>query len=257
MPQDPQSLDNRSKILRLITGIVVICVNCLPLLPLAAESIGWHPSQDIRQRVQVFIEKNALAADKDNTSYQIGALDRRLRLRRCEHPLEITTSATVLKIGRNVVNVRCNAPVSWKVNIPVQIERYREVVITRENIHRGQRLQASQFTLKKMPVSRLRGNELTSINLAVDSRAMRSLRAGQTVAEKALCLICKGDKVKVTVDYGRLSIEAEVEAAENGLIDDYIQVRNIQTGQLFRAQIISGNQLIIRRTQPASVAIAR
>ena len=76
-------------------------------------------------------------------------LDPRLRLARCDAPLETFMPRGSTQVGRVSVGVRCAGPKRWTVYVQVDVSAPVEVAVTTRFIPRGTMLSPSDFGLRR------------------------------------------------------------------------------------------------------------
>lgn len=110
------------------------------------DSRSGNDTTESHQRIREAARAHVLArADQlpGQIEVKIARLDPRLRLRRCERPLETYDSPNGLRPGRNVVGVRCTGQHPWKLYVTVDIATLQPVVVAARPLARGQQVSRS------------------------------------------------------------------------------------------------------------------
>ena len=212
---------------------------------LLAFSIG-APARDlesienIRNTVQHYI-KSHLLQDKDS-DYEIGYLDQRLKLDKCDQPLEVFESGSTRPVGHSSLGVRCRGSKMWKIHVPINIIRYTEVLVLRQNLPRGSILQASDVETRRLDISRLSNGYFTDKSEIQGKVLKRNLRRGDILTSGMLDirkLVKRGDIVTIMASSGTLAIRVKGEALMDGRKGDLIRVKNHSSKREIQAVVVA------------------
>jgi flagella basal body P-ring formation protein FlgA len=187
-----------------------------------------HPVSEITQAAEDYLERRIARTDRSVTP-QAGKLDPRLRLARCDRPLEgFLRSGT--EIGsRTVVGVRCSGSNPWKVYVPVDLVEMRPVLVARQALPRGRLLTAGDLVLEARDVSRLSGGFIASSDAVVGRQLKRQLVSGTVLSPSMLetrIVVRRGQSVTLVVRNDALNIRMAGKALMDGAIDQRIRVEN-------------------------------
>lgn len=200
----------------------------------------YEPIDNIRHTIQRYIKSNLLQ-DK-NSDYEIRHLDQRLKLDKCDQPLEVFDSANTRLIGYSSIGVRCQGSKMWKIHVPIKIIRYSDVLVMRENLSRGSILQASDLTSRRLDISRLSNGYFTDKNEVRGKILKRTLRRGDILTNGMLevrKLIKRGDIVTIMASSGTLAIRVKGEALMDGRKGDLIRVKNHSSKREIQAIVVA------------------
>lgn len=200
----------------------------------------YEPISAIRHTIQRYIKDNLLQGK--NSNYEIGHLDPRLRLDRCDQPLEVFDSADIRLIGHSSIGIRCQGSKMWRIYVPINIIRYAKVLIIRENLPRGSILHLSDVTTRRFDISRLSNGYFVDKNQVRGKVLKRSLRRGDILTNSMLDvrkLIKRGDIVTIVASSGALAIRVKGEALMDGRKGDLIRVRNNSSKREIQAVVVA------------------
>ena len=187
-----------------------------------------HPVSEITQAAEDYLERRIAKTDRRVTP-QAGKLDPRLRLARCDRPLE-GFLRTGTEIGsRTVIGVRCSGSSPWKVYVPVDLVEMRPVLVARQALPRGHLLTADDLVPEKRDVSRLSGGFISSSDTAVGRRLKRQLVSGAVLSSSMLetqVVVRRGQSVTLVVRNDALNIRMAGKALMDGAVDQRIRVEN-------------------------------
>lgn len=133
-------------------------------------------------------------------------------------------------------------------NLAVTVQLLGDAWVSRQPVNRGDRLEASQFDLRR--VDRLRERDPVPAQLdLVDLVATRPLPAGTVLTWRDTMRrprVRKGDQVEVTATEGFLSINMKAVAMQDGAMGDVVVVRNSQSRRDFSAVVIDDRHVQVR-----------
>jgi flagella basal body P-ring formation protein FlgA len=176
-------------------------------------------------------------------------LDERLRLRRCDQPLQLGSTSQQVKPGRVAISVRCNGSTPWSLFVPVQISAQAQVVMLRGPLPRGTVLGPEHLELRELPAERLPPNHLDRPEAVVGHELLRAVNQ-DTVATafmlKPRKLVEKGQNVVILAQAGRLEVKMAGVALQPGQQGERIEVRNLASGRTIQARISSADTVVIQ-----------
>ncbi|WP_462157607.1 flagellar basal body P-ring formation chaperone FlgA [Pseudoalteromonas sp. GB56] len=215
------------------------------LLVMAVSSVAVvHAGENTlydHERLQTLAEQHIsnIAKILPDQQLQVHAvdLDSRIPERYCEQLPEMV-AATSPPFNRQVaVQLKCNSPAVWTQYVHVRIEKLSPIVVAKENIGRGQLIDAQSVTVAMRPQHFVRAQYVEEPELIVGSRSKRSIRQGSPINANQLCMVCKGDNVNIIATINGLTIKTSGEALEDGAIGDNVRVRNVKSGRQVNAQV--------------------
>jgi flagella basal body P-ring formation protein FlgA len=196
--------------------------------PLAAMAAERHPVREITQAAEDYLQERIAGTDRSVTP-RAGQLDPRLRLARCDRPLE-GFLRTGTEIGsRTVVGVRCSSDSPWKVYVPVDLVEMRPVLVVRQALSRGHRLTAGDLVAEERDVSRLSRGFVENADTAVGRELKHALVSGAVLSPSMLetqMVVKRGQTVTLVVKNDTLNIRMAGKALMDGAVDQRIRVEN-------------------------------
>jgi flagella basal body P-ring formation protein FlgA len=219
----------------------------LPLFFMAvlSQAVGANvddlqPHQEIRQVAEDFVFEALSGEDVEVT---VRALDSRLRLHRCEVPLEAFWSPGSRQRGATSVGVACEGEKPWKIYVRVNIKLMREVVVTARPLVRGDILQPDDVRMLRKDVSRINnGAYLEDASSLIGYELRQSVAANSLLYARMLQapkLIRRGDKVTVLAVVGGLEVRVLGEALSDGGKGQMIRVRNLSSKRIVQGEVVS------------------
>ncbi len=208
-------------------------IACLPGLALAAEG-AWHSSTEIAAVAENFLQQR-IGKAADRTSARASTLDPRLRLARCEQPLEAFLRNGTRISARTVVGVRCTGAKPWKLYVPVDVVVTENVLIARRTLPRGHVLSAADFTVEPRDVARLVSGYISDADALVGQKLKIQLIAGRMLTPSMLeadAAVRRGQSVTIVASGGGISVRMTGKALMDGAINQRIRVENLNSGRV-------------------------
>lgn len=209
-------------------AFVPLCVLSLAAAPAAASGAEHQPVETITRAAQEFLEHRIAETDR-HVQPRAGKLDPRLKLARCDRPLQGFLRDGEEIGARTVVGVRCSGSIPWKVYVPVDLVEMRPVLVARQALPRGHVLAEADLVLEERDVSRLAGGFVTSSDSVAGQRLKRQLVSGSVLSPSMLetrVMVKRGQSVTLVVRNDKLNIRMAGTALMDGAVDQRIRVEN-------------------------------
>ncbi|MFW5443062.1 MAG: flagellar basal body P-ring formation chaperone FlgA [Methylococcaceae bacterium] len=200
----------------------------------------------IQQAVREFIASN-LPLDTEY-KLKISQIDSRLKLSLCSVPLHVFTPNITLKAGRNSIGVTCNNKKKWTIYNSTNISIYKDVLILSQPIRRGEIFNKHMLHLEKRNISSLRSGFYTDPHLIIAKQATRNLSLGSVINQTNITeakLIKRGEKVTIRVNSPYLEISAPGIAMMDGINNQNIRVKNLNSHQIIQATVVKPGQVVV------------
>ena len=228
--------------------IAVCCGLILFLISGIASSRSgpFQSHQSIRQVVATFVQEELAGEDIE---LEVGALDDRLRLSRCDIDLEAFWPPSARRLGRGSVGVRCNDSKPWRMFVRVNIKGYESIAVLKTSKVRGEALLASDITYERRDVTTLRDKFLTRTDAVTGYIFRRSVKAGQVVALrmlKAPHVVKRGEQVQIVADSNGIQVTMKGEAMANGTRGSVIRVRNSSSNRIVEGEVVDKGVVRVR-----------
>lgn len=218
------------------------------LLPASAVAQGPQTHASILEAARGFLEAQ-VAGGRDRTEIRMGSLDRRLRLARCDAPLEGFLPPGGRLQGNTSVGVRCTGSRPWKLYVPARIARFREVAVASGYIGRGTRITGDQVTLAERNVTDWNRGFITEAGQAVGKTAKRDVREGQIIDPRALTrptLIRRGEQVTIITKTSAIEVRMKGKALSNGARGELIRVENTKSQRIIEGEVTARGFVTVR-----------
>jgi len=193
----------------------------------------------IRQAAQAWLAAQARQWSGE-AQIDVGEPDPRLRLARCDQPLQAEFAPGARPLGNTTVWVRCPGSSPWSVYLPAQVHIFAEVLTAAHPLARGIALTAADFTTSRQDLAAAAGSPLTVISQAVGKHLRYPVAAGTIVSAAMLespPLVRRGQPVTIVSGARGVEIRVTGEALADGGNGDTIRVRNLQTRRVLDATV--------------------
>ena len=165
----------------------------------------------------------------------------------CRSPLDVKPTNT-LKLGRNGIEVSCPHRSSWSLMLNADIEVWRNVVVLRDHLSRGQRVKATGLVLQQRNIGDLQRGYFTEIKGIIGNISKRSLKAGTAISPGMINLpiiVKRGQAVTLRADRPGFSVNMTGIALKKGREGDRIKVKNSNSNRVLYGTIIDSDLVLI------------
>lgn len=202
-------------------------------------------SAEIAQEVDAYI-RNILSNEKqhpsDDYKVVVSNLDPRLKLKACEHSLNMRV-ASPRPYGSNLsVKVSCKAPKKWTIYVPAHIEQYADVAIVSRSMQRGSIISTDDVVLSRQNVAQVGKGYLRDPQRAVGLQLKRPLQSGQPLRLSHLKepqIVKRGDKVILEAGNKSINVVTIGHALNAGQLGEQIKVRNEKSQRVVDATVVA------------------
>ncbi|TMP77662.1 flagella basal body P-ring formation protein FlgA [Pseudoalteromonas phenolica] len=191
------------------------------------------------------LETGAETYIRDQIKFKVGTrieinalpLDTRLKSRKCASPLLFSSNATPPFNRQVTVRIKCEDLASWTQFVHVRIEELFPVIVTTQNINKGELITAESITTEFKPKHFVRASNLDTEENLIGSRSKRVIRTGASIGLHHICMVCKGDNVTIYAKTRTLTIKTTGIALQDGNIGEQIRVKNQKSGKTISARV--------------------
>jgi flagella basal body P-ring formation protein FlgA len=177
---------------------------------------------------------SAAAADAHVTRYFISAAapDPRLQLARCARPLQAALVPAAQVRDRNMVQVRCTAPVAWMVQLIVTVGSEADVLVTRSPLARGAQPAQADFSIERRRLAGPPGDRIGSLAQLHGLRLRRSIAAGTVLTSDALepqPVVRRGETVTLVAESAGFEVRESGRALSDAAPGDVVRIQNVNS----------------------------
>lgn len=196
----------------------------------------------IRTAAEAFVQTQ-LPSGAAKHHVSAAPLDPRLRLAACAAPLEAFSQSATPMRARTTIGVRCSAPVSWTLYVPVSVEVEASVLVLRRALARRARVALADVEpqVRRLPGASV--NFITDVASLQGHRLKRSLPAGAALTVDALApdiLVRRGQQVTLIAANDQVQIRAQGHALSDGAASERVRVQNLSSLKVVEGVVESG-----------------
>ncbi len=153
-----------------------------------------------------------------------------------------------LRPGDNSIEITCMLISSWSLMLNADIEVWRDVVVLRDHIARGESLTSSSLVLQKRNIADLQRGYFSSIEEVLGKISKRSLRSGAALNPtmiKLPILVERGQSITLRAESVGFSVDMKGEALKKGRLGDKIKVKNSSSDKVLYGTIMSADLVLV------------
>ncbi|TMN85865.1 MULTISPECIES: flagellar basal body P-ring formation chaperone FlgA [unclassified Pseudoalteromonas] len=177
--------------------------------------------------------------ERDSKQIQLSALplDSRIPDRACSTTPTIISSSEPPFNRQITIQIKCDDLQSWAQYVHIKVQKMAPVVVTTDNIARGEVITSDHLTIEMKPTHFVRVQYLDEPKVLIGSRSKRNIREGMPILLNQICMVCKGDAINIYASIKGLRIKTTGVALEDGTLGDQIRVENKKTGKVLNARV--------------------
>lgn len=194
------------------------------------------------------------AAALERAEVEVRLPDERLRLQSCpETELKARVANTSRLPGRVSVEVSCEAAQRWKIYVPATLATRIEIPVPRWNIPRNQEITQADLETRELVLTEPLTGIIDRQELALGKLASRFLNAGEPIRLSYLSaplLVKRGQMVTIRYQVGQIQLMASGTAQADGHMNDWIRVRNSNSGTLVEGRVGADGSVLVASENP-------
>ena len=223
-----------------------MCLLVSLVQPVNASGAQTQSLEAIGQAVRDFVM--AEQSSSDGIQVDVRSLDKRLRLARCESPLDTYWSPGSRSIGRVTVQVECDGPKPWRVHVQSTVTLEGFVWVLSRSVQRGEALDPEVLVRQKIRQGANNaaftslGSPIVDLDPWLGYSFSQRVASGKVLNERMLKpakLVQKGEAVLIRMESSGLSLQTKGVALKDAAAGKYVQVRNTTSGKVIDAVVVS------------------
>lgn len=214
----------------------------------ALASTDTESHRAILDTARAYLEAQ-VKARPGKTEIRLGGLDRRLRLARCDRPLEGYLPAGGQLTGNTSVGVRCTGTRPWKLYVPARIAVVERVVVTRGFLARGTVLGREHIEVTEREVTGAGHGYIRDPDEALGMVLRQPAQDGLVVTPAMLerpRLVRRGDEVLILSQGGSFQVRMRGSALSDGAEGDRIRVRNLNSKRVVEGWVTADGAVMVQ-----------
>ncbi len=225
---------NQSMLRRLLSIGLFLCT------PMAVAESESH--ERIREAAGKHVQAQYRDTNEGKIGIQVGRLDRRLRLPKCDTALETFASAGKRKGAKQTVGVRCSSGQGWSLYVPVRLSIRKKILVASREISRGSTLTADDFQLEERDIAALHKGYLEDPSRLQGKVLKRALHANQVITPGQLSArraIKRGHQVTILAKVGGIKVRMQGKALSDAAVGEQIKVQNSSSKRSVEATVVA------------------
>jgi len=214
-----------------------LLVACLAASRLAPAAVPSGELQDIAQldtlaRSAAQRELPALTAKQ---RLEVGPLQPRLQLERCENAVKSSVAPGLRIAGRVVIELRCDGRSAWHLYVPVRVVGTSPAVIAARAIVAGTVLTPKDISVEQRDLSSLPPGYLDDPAIAIGLTASRAVSGGAILTNQQLLgtrAVQRGQTVTLIASVDGMSVRMAGRVLSDGLVNQRVRVENLSSGRV-------------------------
>ncbi|WP_338015405.1 flagellar basal body P-ring formation chaperone FlgA [Dyella acidiphila] len=173
-------------------------------------------------------------------------LNPRLHLAACPHALQTSLPGRQGTPSRVAVAVSCSGSPGWTIQVPVQMQVFRQVLVTSRPLARGDIAGPADVHAEERDVTRLGYGYIESLDQITGHSLARPLIAGAVLEPGDLNgrqTVRSGEEVALIADLDGIEVRASAIALDGGDTGAHLRVRNGNSGKIIDAVVLSAGQV--------------
>ncbi|WP_334063219.1 flagellar basal body P-ring formation chaperone FlgA [Alteromonas genovensis] len=222
----------------------------IALIMLSAVSFSCVATDSLHRVVENGAKDYLVSQLADNTAdtnidVDIVKIDDRINIPECPEGYQYHTSEEALRQSYISVRVSCQNN-DWYLFTSGQVSRTKDIVVTYGAVSPGTVLTSSNLKMASVDIKRLRYTTFTNIETLVGARMKRRATNGQAIQANMLCFVCKGDRITISAEVGKMKVKTAGIAQQDGVVGDNIQVLNASSKKTVIARVASVEKVVIQ-----------
>lgn len=210
---------------------------CLAAARLAPASVPNGEFQDVPQLEALArsAAQRELPALTDKQRLEVGPLQPRLQLERCDSAVKSAVAPGLRVAGRVVIELRCDARSAWHIYVPVRVVGTSQAVVAAHALVTGTVLSAKDLAVEQRDLSSLPPGYLDDPAIAIGLTASRAVSGGAILTNQELLgtkAVQRGQTVTLIASVNGMSVRMSGRALGDGLVNQRVRVENLSSGKI-------------------------
>ncbi len=222
------------KICRSLSILLLLTVRCAGAAA-SDSSVGDRQDVAALEAAARTTAASALPPLGAHQRFKVGPVRTDLDLPRCATPLAPAVSGGTHMKDRVVVEIRCAAPTSWHVFVPVRVVGFSTAVVAAHSIVMGTVLGPADVRVEEHEMAELPAGFIDAPSVVVGLSAARPIAAGAVITNQELNApkaIVRGQSVTLVADVGGMSVRMAGRALGDGYVNQRVRVQNLSSGKV-------------------------
>ncbi len=231
-----------------VRSLVTFLLLSIPFLSNGqASSVLYQPHKEILAAAKQHLMDEA-NHNTGSVKIEVNPLDHRIKLTRCELPVETFSPSHPGSKSKSTVGVKCSSPKPWTLYVTAKLILEGPVVIAKRDLSRGTAISANDVQLVTQDTNRLLRGYFDTLPQVVGMTLKRNLRRNQVVTPSLLVVqktIRRGQMVTILAGHSSIQVRMKGKAMRNGNPGELIPVQNLSSKKMLEARVVSAGNVRI------------
>jgi len=173
-------------------------------------------------------------------------LNSRLRLAACPQALQARLPADQQLSSRVAVSVSCPTSAGWTIRVPIQLQIYRQVLVTTRPLARGDSVGLGDVHSEERDITRLGYGYVDNLDQVAGRSLARPLSPGTVLQPGQLNgreMVRAGDQVELIAQLDGIEVRTTGQALDGGDTGTRLRVRNGHSGQIVPGIVLAAGEV--------------
>lgn len=173
-------------------------------------------------------------------------LNPRLRLAACSQPLQTHLPNRQGTPSRVAVAVSCAGTPGWTIQVPVQMQVFRQVLVTSRPLARGDMIGPADVHSEERDIARLGYGYVESVDQIAGHAVAHPLIAGMVLAPGDLTgrqTVHSGEEVALIAQIDGIEVRTSGMALDGGDTGSHLRVRNDNSGKIINGIVLGAGEV--------------
>ncbi len=148
-----------------------------------------------------------------------------------------------------IVNINVNGDIYQKVRIILDVKIIEDVVITQNNLKKGEILSKESVSIVKKTITPAEKDTLfNKIDDVLGQELIAHIGSNTAISKNMIrkpYIVKKGDRVKIILDAPFMSLNTVGNVMESGMSGEIIKVKNADSGKIILGKIVNSQTLVV------------
>lgn len=233
----------------MLMRIIFLAISGL-LVSFSAQAAESTSAEQIRQATKAFVEQWAeqQAGQGFKVTSEVGHIDSRLSLAKCDQPLEASFTGDPLQTTRPSVLISCTGERPWRMYVSTTLEVHGPALVAARPLARGERLTQNLVSQQAVQLNASRRGALINPEDIEGMMMRRPVNAGTLITPDLLetpDAIERGDHVIIVAKSKTFSISSRGRALANAGIGEQVLVENLSSSRTIKGTVIASGRVEI------------
>ena len=205
-----------------------------------AYATEFHSHDLIKKSVSDFLELNINKDEYQQYEIEVSSIDSRLKLIKCDLPLEVAHPMGQRPSGRVTVGVKCKGKQPWSLYIQASIKISDMVLVTSQSLPVGSMIDIDDVTLVKKDISRLNQGYFKKAQEVEGSFVKRPLASGTVLTASNIRppnIAERGERVIILAKGDGVVVRMQGQVLKDAVAGDRVQVKNLLSNKIIEGRI--------------------